>query len=357
MSSGNRAMSIDRGRTRLRATSQGRISRTDSLPADLRKKASVVQNVNPFTEFPSLRRGFTLNGQPIGSTELTASAEEKLPDMKEESNAYFFWAIYLTLLLIALGNLITTLVIINVLRIGPEGMEAIEFSPSENIIKFFGNADFGNIYKHDGIISGYSGEDLALVGEDSSVRLQSNRREEFSPEMKISQDGISVSNVHDLSLLDPLTGDVVFSTSDPELSLPAGLHHLETEETEVERVVAGIDHQQSMLVRSDRKLHLRGAEGVQIEGKKISLVSNEDISLTSHQGTISLSAGLVLDTVMLPHGGLQGYQGESGQFKLCVCMPSGELFKVAVPDDNHLRASSEQIGCHSVLNTSLDPCN
>lgn len=320
------------------------------------------------------RRGFTLNGQPIGSTELTATSQQKLPDIKEESNAYFFWAIYLTLLLIALGNLITTLVIINVLRIGPEGMEAIEFSPSENIIKFFGNADFGNIYKHDGIISGYSGEDLALVGQDSSVTLQSNKRDEFPPRMKISKDGVSVSNVHDLSLLDPLTGDVVFSTSDPELSLPTGLHHLETEETEVERVVAGVEHQQSMLVRSDRRLHLRGAEGVQIEGKKLSLVSNEDISLTSHQGSVSLAAGLVLDTVMLPHGGLQGYQvsddtfsvqslqllpmkGESGQYKLCVCMPSGKLFKVAVPDDNHLRASSEQIGCHSVLNTSLDPCN
>ena len=50
-------------------------------------------------------------------------------------------------------------------------------------------------------------------------------------------------------------------------------------------------------------------------------------------------------------------KGESGQYKLCVCMPSGKLFKVAVPDDNHLRDSSEQIGCHSVLNTSLDPCN
>ena len=227
--------------------------------------------------------------------------------MKEESNAYFFWAIYLTLVLIALGNLITTIVIINVLRIGPEGMEAIEFSPSENVLKFFGNADFGNIYKHDGIISGYSGEDLAIVGLDSSVTIQANKEDAASPKLKLSKEGISVSNVHDLSLLDPHTGAVVFSTSDPELSIPEGVRHLETEETEVERVVAGFDHQ-DMLVRSDRKLSLRGAEGVQIEGKTISLVSNEDISLTSEQGSVTLAAGLVLDTVMLRHGGLQGYQ-------------------------------------------------
>ena len=125
-------------------------------------------------------------------------------------------------------------------------MEAIEFSPNEKILTFFGNADFGNIYKHDGIISGYSGEDLAIVGQDSGVTIQSSKEDQLSPTLRVSQEGISVSNVHDLSLLDPHTGAVVFSTSDPDLSLPSGVQHLETEETEVDRVVAGIDHQQSM---------------------------------------------------------------------------------------------------------------
>ena len=255
----------------------------------------------------------------------------KLAVIKEESNAYFFWAIYLTLLLIALGNLITTIVILNVLRIGPEGMEAIEFSPTDNILKFFGNADFGNIYKHDGIISGFSGEDLAIVGQDSSVTLQANKEDEFSPRMRLSQEGVSVSNVHDISLLDPATGAVVFSTSDPELDLPSGLHHLETEETEVKRVVAGTDHQ-SMLVRSDRRLQLRGAEGVQVEGKRMSVVSNEDITVTSQQGSVSLAAGIVLDTVMLPHGGQQGYQvgtepvgklSKLNRYKMEISIPRG----------------------------------
>ena len=44
-------------------------------------------------------------------------------------------------------------------------------------------------------------------------------------------------------------------------------------------------------------------------------------------GSIELSGGVMLDSVMLPHGG-GGYEGEIGQFKLCVCMPSGTLFKV-----------------------------
>ena len=32
--------------------------------------------------------------------------------------------------------------------------------------------------------------------------------------------------------------------------------------------------------------------------------------------------------MMLPHGGVQGYSGEEGQYKLCVCHPSGLVFKV-----------------------------
>jgi len=281
--------------------------------------------------------------------------------VREESNAYFFWAIYLTLLLIAAGNLVTTAVIISVLRIGPQGMEAIEFLPLESAVKLFGNADLGNVYQHNGVISGFAGEDLSIVGQDASITIQADNDDISPPRMTLSREGVAIENVHDLSLIDPDTGEVVFSTSDPELSLPEGVRHLETEETEVDSVVSGVtgDTEQPMMIRSDRKLTVRGAEGVEIEGRKVSLTAAEDILVTSEQGSVKMEAGagLVLDTVMLPHGGVQGYSGEEGQYKLCVCHPSGLVFKVAVPDDNHVRPAASQVGCHSVVNTELDPCN
>ena len=226
--------------------------------------------------------------------------------VKEESNAYFFWAIYLTLLIIAVGNLITTMVIINVLRIGPEGMEAIEFAPLEKAIKFFGNADLGHVYQHNGVISGFAGEDLEIIGDDASIVIQADKDDIQSPRMTLSEEGIFVDNVHDLSVLDPETGDVVFSTSDPELQLPAGVNHLQTEETEVNSVVSGVG--EDMMIRSDRRLEVRGAEGVMLEGREMSLTSSEDISLESVEGEVTLDGGVMLDTVMLPHGGVQGYQ-------------------------------------------------
>lgn len=297
------------------------------------------------------RRGFTLNGQPIGE----AATDEKLAiiKVKEESSAYFFWAIYLTLVILAIGNLMTTAIIINVLRINAGGMEAIEFLPGNDAIKLFGNADLGEVYKHDGIISSFAGENLDISGEDAKVILQAGRSVN-SPRLTLSPDSIRLENVHDLSLLDPQSGEVIFSTSDPELQLPAGLRVLETEEAEVGRISSPVG--EDMMVRSDRELSIRGAEGITIEGKKIDLTSNGDITIKSEIGAVELSGGLVLDTVMLPHGGVGGYQGEIGQFKLCVCMPSGLLFKVAIPDDNPSRPSNFQIGCHSVDLSGENPC-
>lgn len=321
-----RSLSRDRGRPRLHSQIRGATTATN-------------------------RRGFTLNGQPIAE----AATEEKLAiiKVKEESSAYFFWAIYLTLVILALGNLMTTAIIINVLRIGAVGMEAIEFLPGDEAIKLFGNADLGEVYKHDGIISSFAGENLQVSGEDAKVILQAGKITK-SPRLTLSPDSIRLENVHDLSLLDPQTGEVIFSTSDPELDLPTGLRVLETEEAEVRRVSSPVG--EDMLVRSDRELSIRGAEGIEMEGRKIDLTSNGDITLKSEVGAVELSGGLVLDTVMLPHGGVGGYQGEIGQFKLCVCMPSGLLFKVAIPDDNPSRPSNFQIGCHSVDLSKENPC-
>jgi len=317
--------SLERGDTRYRSQSQ--------------PKGDVRSSDN------NSRRGFTLNGQPIPD----ALIEEKVAIVKvrEEGSAYFFWAIYITLVLLALGNLGTTIFIIRVLRLGPEGLESLEFPSGSDLVKIWGDANLGEVVKKDGKIYGFSGENMVIEGRDGAeVVMQAGKDDIKSPRMTVSESGVELTNVHDLSVLDPSTGKVIFSTSDPEFVLPSDtLMGLEAMEAEVGEIVSPLD--QDMLVRSDAELDIRGAEGVLIEGKTIDLSSNGDISLTSIGGGIELSGGLTLDTVMLPHGG-GGYKGEIGQFKLCVCMPSGQLFKVALPDDNPVRPPALQVGCNSV---------
>ena len=131
----------------------------------------------------------------------------------------------------------------------------------------------------------------------------------------------------------------------------------------------------------------------------MSLTAAEDILVTSEQGSVVLDAGagLVLDTVnhtflsyhfhiYLPFslegdasprrgpGLLRGggpvqalcllsigprVQGERENYtpQKVSLMAYFVTMKVAVPDDNHVRPVSSQVGCHSVVNTELDPCN
>jgi hypothetical protein len=46
-----------------------------------------------------------------------------------------------------------------------------------------------------------------------------------------------------------------------------------------------------------------GAEGVSVEGRQLEMVAKDDITFRSLAGGVELAGGVVLDTVMLPHGG------------------------------------------------------
>ena len=98
-------------------------SMTRSTVAD---RALINQHVNPYQEFPSLKRGFTLEGMPI---------------MEKDENdgdacAYYFWAIAIFFFTLAVLNLIVLMVIVHVLEITPSGMEAMEFLPDLGSVKF-----------------------------------------------------------------------------------------------------------------------------------------------------------------------------------------------------------------------------
>lgn len=82
-------------------------------------------------------------------------------------------------------------------------------------------------------------------------------------------------------------------------------------------------------VHSDARLDLHGAEGVSLDGRTMSLEAGQGIAMTSQTGHIVLDGQVVLDPLALPvAGGGPAYQGETSQYKLCICSPSGQLFSV-----------------------------
>ena len=140
-------------------------------------------------------------------------------------------------------------------------MEAIDFLPDNLGLRLFGSADLGRVHKLDGIISGFAGESLNIRGDGAKVEVQAGQQEN-APRLTVSPDLVSLEGVHDFSVIHPETGEVLFSTSDPELALPEGLQKLEAEEAEVSRVSAPVG--EDLLVRSDASLIIRGSEGIQV---------------------------------------------------------------------------------------------
>lgn len=78
-------------------------------------------------------------------------------------NTFAFWMIVSIIFVMTIGNLILTMTIIGVLRLG-KGMEFMEMVPEAETIKFFGVTDFDRLYKKDGVIEGFADVPMNITG-------------------------------------------------------------------------------------------------------------------------------------------------------------------------------------------------
>lgn len=88
------------------------------------------------------------------------------------------------------------------------------------------------------------------------------------------------------------------------------------------------------------------------DAKKLTWSADQDIYLKSINGSILLDAGAgyMVDVNTLPLAGDVDDENGRGQYKLCMCKPQGQLFRVPVPVNNNKRTSA--INCASFTN----PC-
>ncbi|XP_023340656.1 uncharacterized protein LOC111710761 [Eurytemora carolleeae] len=336
-----RARSLDRGRNRgLQERTEQRLGGT--LPSYRSKRAVLNQDVKPVSQFTSLRRGFTLNGNPI----LTKEEEEEIIS-KDEDSAWVWWAIYLFLFCLSIANLITSILVIRLLGVGLGGLEYLEISEAESEVLMWGEADLGSILVKDGEITGYEGEPLHFASKDKQIEVQSFGLN--GPKLDISNRSVSLQNIHDFNLLHPSSGELFFSSSDPEWKIPEGLKELRVDELKVGEggIISPPGNQ--LRVQAQGQVRISGAEGNVVEGRRVELISRDSILLesTGARGGVELRGGVSLDTVMLPRGGA-GFQDEISQYKLCICLPSGKLFKVEMSE-------FQEVGC-AMVDPRKSPC-
>lgn len=268
---------------------------------------------------------------------------------------YVFWTVIAVLSVLVFANLVLLLIMLSVLRIGL-GMESLEVVPDQSLLKFYGRTDLGQIYKRDGLIQGFTDEPFVITGDKSQLTIDilTPEREVGVRVMSLEENKILFQKVKSFQVKHPKTGEEIFSTTNPNFGLPKGVRNLQVDFATTSRVSSPLED--NLVLRSDSYIRFKGNEGTQIEGKTILLSADQYLFLKSVNGSIILNGteGVSLDMTQMPQAASDGSSGSPyvSQFKVCVCMPSGKLFRVAV----HPGVSSHAACSRASIMPQVDPC-
>lgn len=259
-----------------------------------------------------------------------------LKSSKSGGSVVVFWSVIVLLLFLTVGNLVLTLSIIGVLHFG-KGIYGMELIPDGDTVKFYGQTDLDRIYlKNVAQLSGFLNEPVSITGDDSAIFIRLHHRNGQLPHRLIAdRTGLQFRGVNTFDVKDPLSGSNIFSTHRPHYNLPRGVDALLARSISASRIVSAID--QPLIVSSataDSRISIRGSEGIQVDTSAISLQAGHNIVLNSTQGMLTFSAGrgIYIDTGKIPIVQTEmGLRTGNVQYKLCVCMPEGVLFRIAIP--------------------------
>lgn len=259
---------------------------------------------------------------------------------------FAFWTLVSLLFILAVGNLILTMTILGVLKLG-KGMQSLELVPEEYAIKFFGNTDLGHLYKRDGKIEGFHDEPVDITSENGSIVINFLSRTGRSIEkMKLIRKGIYINSVDSFEVKNT-NGDTIFNTNNPSFQFKKSVKAITTKMVQTNRIVSPIDEHLNI---ESKNTTLRGSEGTNIEGREVIWRVDQNIYLKSINGSIILSGekGAFIEKIPI----VSQYGNVTAQYKICVCMPQGKLFRVLAPLD-----SKSPVYCnHIKLSPKHNPC-
>lgn len=241
--------------------------------------------------------------------------------------------------ILAVINLIITLVIWAVIRIGPNGCDSMEFH-DEGLLRFKQESDMGVVYPmHKSTVGGRRDEDLLITGNNQPVVFQRG-----TTKLSVEKDKTSITSDIGMSFIDPRTQKTVFSTDydTHEFRLPKGVKTLNVLKASTERITS--NHSTDLHIHSGGCVIVRGNEGVFIMGKTIEFRMRDNMELKA-VNSIILNGTVMINVSRLPNSSTGEFLVDDGweRYKLCMCA-DGTLFRVQVKGKNS--------GCQ----TSNNPC-
>ncbi|KAG7243774.1 hypothetical protein INR49_008924 [Caranx melampygus] len=232
--------------------------------------------------------------------------------------------IIILLFLLALINLIITLVIWTVIRIGPNGCDSMEFHET-GLLRFKQKADMGIVHPlHKSTVGGRKDQDLVIVGNNNPVVFQQG-----NSKLSVEKDKTSVVSDVGISFTDPRTQNTFFSTDfeNHEFHLPKGVKVLSVKKASTERITSSAAS--DLNIKGDSKAIIRGNEGVNIMGRTVEFKMGGGIELRA-ENSIVLNGSVMFNATRIPNSAGDVYFDEGlERYKLCMCA-DGTLFRVQV---------------------------
>ncbi len=143
----------------------------------------------------------------------------------------------------------------------------------------------------------------------------------------------------------------------PNFGLPQGVQTLHINKASGSRIVSQLEGSLNLL--TDSHMRVRGNEGIRIQGREVIFSADHDLLLRSINSSVILDGadGLFLDTDNLaisPSSSREDpvSQKPVAQYKLCICMPQGTLFRIPILE------GTDTIHCDSIdLFSEENPCS
>ncbi|XP_050305908.1 beta-sarcoglycan [Anthonomus grandis grandis] len=267
----------------------------------------------------------------------------------KEKKTFAFWTLVILLFLLAVGNLILTMTILGVLRIG-NGMQSIELLPEEKSLKLSGDVDLDRIYKQNNVLEGFEGENLDITSEDGSIFVNLYTRiNRIFNKIRIEKNFTSF-NGFDSFEVKTKNKESIFKVNNPVFDNLKSVNTLKSKIIATNKVRSKLHEN---LKIEGNVVHLKGNEGSKIEAREIVWSADQDIYLRSINGSILLSGkeGTYIDVERLPIAKVPKKSFLTAQFKICVCMPQGKLFRLPIANVD------ERVYCHQAdMSEKYNPC-
>nr|CAI5860481.1 unnamed protein product [Callosobruchus analis] len=143
---------------------------------------------------------------------------------------FAFWTLLTLLFILVIGNLMLTLTIIGVLRLGHD----------HESIKFSGEVDLDHIYKRDGRIEGFQDKPVEILSRNSPILLNLSKNGRSVNKAKVDLNETTFRFVNYFKVIDN-ENNTVFTVTEPTYESLKNVGNFKTKHVQTNRIRSQID--------------------------------------------------------------------------------------------------------------------